>query len=974
MTLKTTDIAALSRLLDEAMAMDATERERWLADLPATDAHLAQPLREMLCQEMAGTASERLSTLPRLSSDEAVASAGDRVGPYRLLREIGRGGMGSVWLAERADGQFERQAALKLPRLAWGAGLGERMVRECRIDALLEHPAIARLYDAGVDDKGRHFIAMEYIDGQPIDRWCRDHALDTRARLRLFVQVVKAVAYAHGRLVIHLDLKPANVLVDAEGRTHLLDFGVAKRLTDAAGPDLTQGYGRQLTPQYAAPEQIAGQPVGVAADVYSLGVMLFELLTGRLPFVPRRKTLGAPDEAVLAGDAPLASAVAADAATRKALRGEIDAILAKALKTDPAQRYATADAFADDIGRYLAGETVAARPDSRWYRLRKAIGRNRLGFAAGAAVLVAVTTGSVTTVIQAQRAAREAERARAVTQFVSDIFRASTNPAPADRLKAPPVHGRFLDRNARLIETRFAGQPDVQAELYGAVGRIYVDIGAGDLGLQYAMRQVQALEQRPGDSEALARALMLLAEAHREEGHSADAEASARRAVDLLDVETPLGLDALGLLAQMLLNNGKLNEARSIVGKAEKTVGFGLDVHAVGSARIVVVKAELLQVENRFNEAWPAFAGAIAAAIRAEGPSSQLANRLRIVMATYLAGRGRGQEGATYLEDARQSLSAAGNPGRVQAALVTARYWKLLYYVGGTTYREAREQINSARATVAAWSSSLPQRVLAEIDWSLGVLELRYGNVMAANELMPAAVSILLSSTDSPLKRWEYAAASGLLAMKLGRHDEAEVLIREGLDMRRRARRDEAPFTASSWFFAARNRLMRGDAEGAENLLRQAPAFAPLRGARVPPDYAGMVSFGLAQIRFERGDVAGASATLPPTYGTSPEWDQGNDQAPFALRGQIQCSNGNLRDGLRALMSSIDHVARIVSENDPGLAQTRAAAGLCALKAGDHKLARDLAESSRRAFLAQADVSPWYKAPLAELDRALGRL
>ncbi|MBL0148572.1 MAG: serine/threonine protein kinase [Ideonella sp.] len=230
--------------------------------------------------------------------------------------------------------------ALKLPRLAWGAGLAERMAREREIGALLEHSHIARMYDAGVDERGRPFLAMEYIDGQPIDAWCEAQGLDVPARLRLFVQVIRAVAYAHGRLVVHRDLKPSNVLVTPDGQAHLLDFGIAKLLGDVAAnePGLTQQQGRVMTPHYASPEQVAGEAITVQSDVYSLGVLLYELLTGLLPIEPKRGTLGAVEEAILQGDAPLASGRVKAKATARALRGEVDAILAMAMRREPAAR------------------------------------------------------------------------------------------------------------------------------------------------------------------------------------------------------------------------------------------------------------------------------------------------------------------------------------------------------------------------------------------------------------------------------------------------------------------------------------------------------------------------------------------------------------------------------------------------------------------------------------------------------------
>ncbi|MGH8240395.1 MAG: serine/threonine-protein kinase, partial [Steroidobacteraceae bacterium] len=289
------DIASwsdLERLLDEALDRPAAARAAWLDSLDSQFDALKPQLRALLARAAEVETSDFLATLPSvaLEATPATDESGRTIGAYRLVRELGRGGMGSVWLAERVDGLIDRPVALKLPHLIAHSGLAERMARERAILAALNHPHIARLYDAGLGDDGQPYLALEYVAGRPLDVHCRSgdngQPLDLRARLRLFLQVVNAVAYAHGKLIIHRDLKPANILVTAEGEVRLLDFGIAKLLEDGVAHDsaLTELGPRALTPDYASPEQIRGEPLTVAADVYALGVLLYELLTDRLPY------------------------------------------------------------------------------------------------------------------------------------------------------------------------------------------------------------------------------------------------------------------------------------------------------------------------------------------------------------------------------------------------------------------------------------------------------------------------------------------------------------------------------------------------------------------------------------------------------------------------------------------------------------------------------------------------------------------
>ena len=276
----------LSRLLDEALDLSPDGRARWLGALAPEDEPLKARLISLLSHAPSVQESGFLGTLPKLdvgedeSADESADRPGATVGPYRLLRQLGEGGMGTVWLADRVDGLIRRTVALKLPRGAWShKAIAERLARERDILATLAHPHIARLYDAGDHAAGRPYLALEYVEGRPIDEYCRERGLDVRGILRVFLQVVHAVAYAHGKLVVHRDLKPSNILVTADGQVRLLDFGIAK-LIDEASPleeGLTELAGCPQTPEYASPEQVTGEPLSTASDVYSLGVVLYEL-------------------------------------------------------------------------------------------------------------------------------------------------------------------------------------------------------------------------------------------------------------------------------------------------------------------------------------------------------------------------------------------------------------------------------------------------------------------------------------------------------------------------------------------------------------------------------------------------------------------------------------------------------------------------------------------------------------------------
>ena len=476
----------VNALLDQALNLPVNERATWVDSLAGEQARFKDVLQRLLTHSGAVETDDFLGTLPKFSGaanerpdPKTDLVAGDAIGPYRLLGVLGSGGMGAVWLAERADGNLKRKVALKLPHLSWEPSLAERMARERDILAKLEHPHIARLYDAGVDQHGRPYLALEYVDGLPIDTYCQQHALALKERLALLLQVAAAVAHAHARLVVHRDLKPSNILVTAEGEVRLLDFGIAKLLQgDAAlAPDLTQVGSRALTPDYASPEQIRGDAIGTASDVYSLGVVAYELLAQTRPYRIKASTPGQLEAAITAVDAPLASTAATDPVLQRQLKGDLDAILNKALKKSPVERYASIDAFAQDITRHLQHQPVSAQPDRLAYRLKKFLARYTLQVAAGTLVFVAVLAGSGIALWQARQAQLEAARAEQVKEFVLAIFDSADTDSGAG---AATTAVDLLTSARRRVETELANRPQIAAELMTAIGSSLLGQGRTD--------------------------------------------------------------------------------------------------------------------------------------------------------------------------------------------------------------------------------------------------------------------------------------------------------------------------------------------------------------------------------------------------------------------------------------------------------------------------------------------------------------
>jgi WD40 repeat protein/serine/threonine protein kinase len=432
---------ALKGILETAMELGASQRAAYIqSQSPAIRRELESLMRAY--DERGELFEVPCGGVPAAPPALDARLIGKQFGPYRVLQLLGEGGMGSVWLAERVDGLFTRRVALKLVHPAlMGRVMGERVTREREILASLNHPNIAQLLDAGFAQDGQPYLALEYVAGTQLISYCDEKGLSIAERLQLFRQVLSAVQYAHIHLVIHRDLKPSNILVTADGQVRLLDFGIAKLLTkgEARETDLTLIGGRALTPDYAAPEQMTGAPITTAADVYALGVMLYELLTGERPYRLKRDSRGALEEAILSADpaAPSRAALSETAAAvrgttanklARTLRGDLDTIVFKALKKNPSERYSTAESFSDDIARYLRGEAVLAQRDTAAYRTIKFARRHWIAISVVSALILTLAAGLAATSYEAAVAAAQRDAAlqaqlRSLTQTADARFR-----------------------------------------------------------------------------------------------------------------------------------------------------------------------------------------------------------------------------------------------------------------------------------------------------------------------------------------------------------------------------------------------------------------------------------------------------------------------------------------------------------------------------------------------------------------------
>ncbi|MBD3401694.1 tetratricopeptide repeat protein [candidate division GN15 bacterium] len=571
---------------------------------------------------------------------------GRRIGPFELEREIGTGGMGVVYLARRVDGQFEQQVAIKL--IKRGMDTDQILARfqvERQILARLQHPNITPLLDGGVTDDGLPYFTMEYIEGMPIDRYCDEHRLTVEQRLQLFLDACAAVACAQQNLIVHRDLKPANIVVTKAGDVKLLDFGIAKLLGEDASPEehgaLTRTGFRVMTPGYASPEQVRGEPVTTASDVYSLGVVLYELLTGKRPYVVTGESIHDLEKAIVStdprrpstavvntdGTGPATKSAETDPETlskarrssperlRRRLSGDLDNICLMALRKDPARRYFSAEQLMEDLRRHLSGRPVIARPETFSYTLSKFIQRNRLAVAVAAVVVLVVA--SLTTFYtvrlsqERDRAQAEARKAAEVSTFLSGLFEIAD---PITTNGETVTARELLDRGSHRIETELAGQPEVQAEMLGVISKVYYNLGLYEEA-EDAAEGALALNQLLYGENSLETALSLhrvagLADIN---GRYDSAITLDRQAVAIITEQRgeldSLTASAITSLAIGLRHNGQLEESeqyyrrgleirRQLFGDAHPDVGHSLN-HL---GRLLQVQGKTVEAESVFRE------------------------------------------------------------------------------------------------------------------------------------------------------------------------------------------------------------------------------------------------------------------------------------------------------------------------------------------------------------------------------------
>ncbi len=860
-------LAALDRPEDE--------RQAFIEERCAHDPALAAEVSSLL---QAHDESGALLDNPTEVADSMFAdtlASGDAIGPFRLLDPIGRGGMGVVWRAERTDGEFQQQVAIKLIKRGMDTDeILARFLRERRLLARLEHPNIARLLDGGVTDDGLPWFAMEYVEGRPLISYCNANGLDTAARLRLQRKLCDAVEHAHRRLIVHRDLKPSNVLVTANGELKLLDFGIAKLFgADDEGEDqlLTRSGARVMTPLFAAPEQVLGEPVSTATDVYALGLILYELLVGALPY-PAEHTAGAallraivetPPErpSTLARRTGSVAAEGSEAADRqrlvRRLKGDLDRICLKAVHKEPARRYPSAQALADDLRRYQEGYPILARPDSFAYRARRFVARNRVVVGAMALAFLSMFGGLIGALWQAEIASAEATRAERVKRLLIDIFEENRPGAPAG---ATRTASEILDTGAERVAAQLQSEPDLQAELLQVVGSLYDSLGRYDEAERVLRRSLEIMEGLDSDPRELrAQGLQRLAGVYFERADYEQAEAYGRASVERFEAYSRRDrlayARALAQLAITLSEASKYEEADPL---HRQSLAMYLKLEGEGSGAVAAAQHDLaqhLKWQGRFDEAEPLYREALRSKIARLGDGHDSVALTQGNLGVMLGQRGDYEEAEPLLRAAYDTNRRILGPGHPTTVL-RLNNLSMFYYVTAD-YATAEPLMREALSHNRRLFGEENERVATNLH-NLANMLVATGRLHEALPLHRDSLDIRKRVLDADHPRTAQSLKSlGRLQLTLGHRADAESLLTQARSIADRSLSPGHPIYISVLVAHGAMLLASAEHEPAEDTLRQAVSLGEEHLAADSRDLAEARSLlGRCLIAVGRGDEA----------------------------------------------------------------------------------------------------------------------
>lgn len=795
-------VRRIERMFDAALALPPDEREAFLDEACPDEPGVRREVEALLEVHTAAfdwfddlegrVASSRQEELAR------VGRVDRRIGAYRTVERIGRGGMGTVFLAERADGQFEQRVALKLLRR--GVESEEAIARflaERRILARLEHPHIARLLDGGVTEDGMPFFVMELVEGTPITAWCDERRLPVEERLELFATVGDTVQYLHRNLVVHRDLKPSNILVDEDGYVKVLDFGIAKVLEADTDDPVTRTGTRVLTPPYASPEQVRGEAVTTATDVHALGTILYELVTGHRPFGGPGDTTPTIERAILETEPEPPSTVPfgpEEAGTRsttperlrRRLQGDVDVICLTALRKSPERRYASAERMTGDIRAHLAGEPVSARPDSATYRLRKFVGRHRFGVAASVLLAVLLAGFAAAMGVQSARIAQERDRAELVSELLVDML---TTADPGESRGEEITAREILDRGRERIAGGLEDRPEVKASLLGVMGTTYGSLGLFD-------------EAQPLFDEALELRRRVLGEdhpdtgrAHYHVGENLVSKGEYERAIGHLEAALAIARDRHGetsVEAARAYND--LGRAELALGRfevAERNHRRALEIRraVLGPDHLDVSQSlnnlsSVLGRTDRYGEAIPLLQEAAAIRRRALGSDHPRTLTTTNNLAVWLERAGRFDEAEAIYRDVLETRRRVVGPRHPDTALTLNNLANLIL-LDETRAAEA-ESLHREGLSIELETLGEDHPMVAQRYHTLARAVYAQGRQGEAESLFRRSLGLLREILPEGHVNLAYPMTElGQVLVDVGRADEAVPVLRDAVRLRR---------------------------------------------------------------------------------------------------------------------------------------------------------------------------------------------